>query len=256
MDCRKSCHCEAGSSVQYCYHCIRTYIECHISENQATQLVCMTRECKLDDGFVRLRLSTACVSILDRNQVIEASRQTGHLTDETLWSCPTPDCSYVCFISTATSRGKSLRRPFGREMSGPDVRQIRCPQSLMSSCQVCSTVWSKGAVVHSGITCAAYAAKLVTANESRMLEKWKRRADVQPCRRCHVAIEKTAGCEHMRCRCGYQFCWICGQAWSRHSMTMCRLSRVAPMRLLRLVRRATAGNVSKRRRGVGSQCIG
>jgi hypothetical protein len=224
MDYRKSCHCAAGSSFQYCYQCVRTYIKCEVSQNQATQLVCMTtRECRLDDRFVRLRLSTASVSMLDINQVIEASRQTEQLTDERLWSCPTPDCSYVCFISTATSRGASLLRSFGREMSGPDVRQIRCPQCLMSFYQVCSTVWSKGAVVHSGITCAAYAAHFVTADESRMLEKWKRRAGVQPCRRCPAAIEKTAGCEHMTSRCGYHFCWICGQEWSCHSLTMCRL---------------------------------
>jgi hypothetical protein len=30
---------------------------------------------------------------------------------------------------------------------------------------------------------------------------------VTPC--CHIRVEKTGGCDHMRCRCGAHFCWRC-----------------------------------------------
>jgi IBR domain, a half RING-finger domain len=232
MGYHQSCSCDAGGSVQYCFQCVRTYVEGQVTENQATQLVCMaTRQCRLDDRLVRARLSATAVSILDRNQVLEASRQTGsnqHIaTDERLWHCPAPDCSYVCFITTATSRDPSPGRLFGRPMYGPDMRRILCPNCRVASCQVCSTAWSTGAVDHAGITCAAYAERQATADGFALLEQWKMRAGVQPCRRCHAAIEKTAGCDHMTCRCGYEFCWICGLEWSRHSLATCRRPSMA-----------------------------
>lgn len=35
-------------------------------------------------------------------------------------------------------------------------------------------------------------------------------AQTVPCPRCGVAVSKTRGCNHMTCRCGCNFCWLCG----------------------------------------------
>ena len=37
---------------------------------------------------------------------------------------------------------------------------------------------------------------------------WKR------CPQCKMFIERTQGCNHMTCRCGHQFCFVCLAAWS------------------------------------------
>jgi hypothetical protein len=34
------------------------------------------------------------------------------------------------------------------------------------------------------------------------------------CQQCRVFIEKNQGCNHITCRCGYQFCYVCGEPWS------------------------------------------
>lgn len=36
------------------------------------------------------------------------------------------------------------------------------------------------------------------------------------CPQCHSRIEKNQGCNHMTCKCKYEFCWICLQKWSEH----------------------------------------
>ncbi|KAI1264255.1 hypothetical protein F5Y18DRAFT_417933 [Xylariaceae sp. FL1019] len=35
----------------------------------------------------------------------------------------------------------------------------------------------------------------------------------KPCYKCHHMVELVEGCNHMTCRCGAQFCMICGSKW-------------------------------------------
>eukprot|EP01132_Coremiostelium_polycephalum_P010269 gene10269-12596_t len=42
-------------------------------------------------------------------------------------------------------------------------------------------------------------------------------ANTQDCPKCHSAIEKNGGCNHMTCKkCKYEFCWICMGDWKNH----------------------------------------
>ncbi|KAK4380750.1 hypothetical protein RND71_002612 [Anisodus tanguticus] len=38
-------------------------------------------------------------------------------------------------------------------------------------------------------------------------------AFTKKCPKCDKSIEKHTGCNHMTCRCGYDFCWICLKKW-------------------------------------------
>ena len=49
-----------------------------------------------------------------------------------------------------------------------------------------------------------------TNNEVTFLnEKYKYRK----CGRCEIIVEKTEACNHITCKCGYEFCYGCGRKW-------------------------------------------
>ncbi len=47
--------------------------------------------------------------------------------------------------------------------------------------------------------------------EEVLLHEWqeKNRHTVKKCCKCGVLTEHVAGCSHMRCRCGQEWCWLC-----------------------------------------------
>ncbi|KAK2592325.1 hypothetical protein QQS21_009983 [Conoideocrella luteorostrata] len=49
-------------------------------------------------------------------------------------------------------------------------------------------------------------------------EGWKR------CFNCHALVEHSAACQHMTCRCGTEFCYVCGLRWKTCQCTMQQLS--------------------------------
>ncbi|XWW93104.1 hypothetical protein V2A60_001033 [Cordyceps javanica] len=51
-------------------------------------------------------------------------------------------------------------------------------------------------------------------------EGWKR------CSRCRALVEHREACQHMTCRCGYQFCYVCCRRWCTCSCTMAQLNEL------------------------------
>jgi len=41
--------------------------------------------------------------------------------------------------------------------------------------------------------------------------------NTKKCGGCGKRIEKNQGCNHMTCKCGYEFCWVCGKEWKEHT---------------------------------------
>ncbi|EXF75477.1 IBR domain-containing protein [Colletotrichum fioriniae PJ7] len=66
----------------------------------------------------------------------------------------------------------------------------------------------------------------------------------QHCGRCQALVEHREACQHMTCRCGYQFCYVCGLRWRTCACTMHQLELIkngaAARRRERLQREAEA----------------
>src|SRR5690606_33883636 len=54
-------------------------------------------------------------------------------------------------------------------------------------------------------------------NELAEAEGWKR------CARCRALVEHGDACQHMTCRCGHEFCYVCARAWRTCTCTMTQL---------------------------------
>ncbi|KAK1988782.1 IBR domain-containing protein [Colletotrichum cereale] len=48
----------------------------------------------------------------------------------------------------------------------------------------------------------------------------------QHCSKCQALVEHLEACQHMTCRCGYQFCYVCNQRWRTCACTMDQLTAV------------------------------
>ncbi|KIY02274.1 uncharacterized protein Z520_02412 [Fonsecaea multimorphosa CBS 102226] len=80
---------------------------------------------------------------------------------------------------------------------GDDV--ARCPRCSSTTCRLC-----KQKAHHAGVVCAQDAAGQALLGLS-LWRKWMR------CPHCRTMVERCAGCLHMTCTCGTQFCYNCGK---------------------------------------------
>ncbi|XP_012852686.1 PREDICTED: probable E3 ubiquitin-protein ligase RNF217 [Erythranthe guttata] len=93
---------------------------------------------------------------------------------------------------------------------GGDVREAECPFCNRLFCARCSVTW------HSGVDCEEFS-KLrfdERGREDRMVHELAKKNQWQRCPRCKFFVERKEGCLHITCRCGFQFCYACGAAWS------------------------------------------
>ncbi|TVU05662.1 hypothetical protein EJB05_48833, partial [Eragrostis curvula] len=119
--------------------------------------------------------------------------------------CPFPDCSEL-MVADDDVEGSAV------------VTQSECQVCRRLFCARCGAApW------HNGVTCDEYGGlgKGDRGQEDMMLlemasgRKWKR------CPSCQFIVERTEGCRHITCRCGFQFCYDCGTSWLGGSHSGC-----------------------------------
>nr|BAB08302.1 mutator-like transposase [Arabidopsis thaliana] len=126
----------------------------------------------------------------------------------------------------------------------PDAEKIYCPyrscsmlmsktelsreaeQSNVRACIKCSELFCIDCKVpwHSDLSCADYkrihSERLVNDMMLKVLandQMWRQ------CSECKHMIELTEGCNHITCRCGYEFCYRCGHKWTKYHHYSCQL---------------------------------
>lgn len=104
--------------------------------------------------------------------------------------------------------------------SGFKIPKCVCGYSICLKCESES---------HFPLTCKQYLFYLINFNES---DKNKHSAiHGKFCPKCKSFIEKNGGCPHMRCFCGFEFCWNCYESYNSIENHICNKSMIADFRL-------------------------
>nr|CAB3481122.1 unnamed protein product [Digitaria exilis] len=113
--------------------------------------------------------------------------------------CPYKDCSATMLVDDDVG-----------DVGGGGAAESECPSCWRLFCARCGVApW------HAGVTCAEYErlGKGDRGKEDMLLvemakgRRWKR------CPKCQYFVEKSDGCLHITCRCGFEFCYGCGGQW-------------------------------------------
>ncbi|KAK7389697.1 hypothetical protein VNO78_24960 [Psophocarpus tetragonolobus] len=174
----------------FCDDCIGRYVGAKIQENISV-VKCPDPKCT---GVVEPQFCRSIIpkEVLDRweNALCE-----NWLLGSQNFCCPFKDCSAM-LISDAEET----------------VTTSECPHCNRLFCAQCKVSW------HAGMDC----------NEFRNLKPDERGRDDlmvlelakdkswRRCPRCKFFVEKIEGCSHISCRCGNEFCYVCGSPWRQH----------------------------------------
>ncbi|XP_024015257.1 probable E3 ubiquitin-protein ligase RNF217 [Eutrema salsugineum] len=107
-----------------------------------------------------------------------------------------------------------------------NVTQTECPSCHRLFCMQCKVTW------HKGIGCEEFQSSGNTKKKSSddkdaVLIQMANNKQWRRCPSCKFYVGKSYasyGCMHIRCRCGFQFCYRCGSAW-KDSHYACRTLR-------------------------------
>lgn len=173
-----------GCNHSYCTECTAKYVASQL-RNNVTRIRCPVPKCP---GFLKPEYCRRILPLKVFERWGNALCEAVILESEKLY-CPFKDCS-------------ALLVDDGFE----DIKESECPHCHRLFCARCQVPW------HSGITCEEFQKlnKNDRGREDIMLVKLAKQKEWQQCPKCNFYVEKTEGCNHMKCRCKFSFCYRCG----------------------------------------------
>ncbi|KAL0750868.1 hypothetical protein Bca101_032871 [Brassica carinata] len=122
--------------------------------------------------------------------------------------CPYLRCSALMSKTKISESAKSLQSAY------PASGVRRCVECRGLFCVDCKVPW------HGKLSCTEY--KKLHPNPPADDVKLKSLANNKmwrQCGKCQHMIELSQGCNHITCRCGYEFCYNCGGGWNKKTGT-------------------------------------
>lgn len=107
--------------------------------------------------------------------------------------CPQHDCGALIVLDELNNSSLDANGPIG------------CPKCCHPLCHRCKSEW------HAGMTCDQY--HYISAKSRDAFTRFCRDMRWMRCFECGHVVEKRAGCNHITCVCGANFCYLCGASW-------------------------------------------
>lgn len=179
---------------KFCKSCMMGYITFGI-DNSQLDFTCPINECKLPIDFSQIK----DILMNDNKSKNYIEKYDKLLLDRTLQKmddivyCPNEKCSLPC----------------PRNGTEDMVTCERCKEKF---CFKCHQQW------HKGFTCDSYQKwKKQFKDYDGSFMNWIKASTAKQCPGCNFWVQRTDGCNHMTCRCGTEFCYICGGEYGRCS---------------------------------------
>ncbi|XP_059637122.1 E3 ubiquitin-protein ligase RSL1-like [Cornus florida] len=176
-----------GCTHSYCSDCVIKYVASKLQDN-VTQIQCPVPGC---GGFLEPEHCRTILppEVFDRwgsalcEAVIPGSEK---------FYCPYKDCSALLIDEPE---------------NGQVITRTKCPNCKRWFCAQCKVAW------HARMECADFQKlnKDERDKEDIMLFKLAKRRNWIRCPNCKFYVARNKGCNHMRCRCGHNFCYKCGE---------------------------------------------
>ncbi|RXW18737.1 hypothetical protein EST38_g7108 [Candolleomyces aberdarensis] len=173
----------------YCEPCLRHYLTSAVTSNKFP-LVCMGDETTCNT-LISIPIIQRYLTKQRFDDLIDIVF-SAHIqsNSQKFKYCTTPDCTQIYQCDT----GKQFHK---------------CPSCFSEICSSCNEE------AHKGMTCEERRIQNNPAEQERLTEEWARSNNIKRCPSCNILTEKTEGCNHMECRCGVHFCWLCRGVFDR-----------------------------------------
>jgi len=185
--------CEEGQCIRfpcrahhYCSDCLFEQIKVGLADRSRFPLRCCGREVEAGDPVdlaVAQMLSESSKEKYQQAMLLKVSSKVMY--------CPQIACGALIALDHIASS----------QASGPHG----CPKCQQALCFTCKSEW------HAGMTCGHY--QFMSAQNKDAITKLCRQMNWMRCFECGHVVEKSAGCNHITCVCGNQFCYVCGKTW-------------------------------------------
>jgi ariadne-1 len=192
--------------------CIQQHLEFSISESKFP-IQCPFHSCSQEVSIldIKERLSEEMVAKFEEFSF----KHFVGLNKNELFCCPTPDCKYVFQFACE--------------------EEFTCPVCGKHYCLKCQVEF------HEGMTCEQYRKVNSHLSEDDQFLLMVQGSRFKQCPNCKFWVEKAAGCDHMVCRCKFEFCYQCGGVYGSCPCKQQRVTRPERHRMRAEIERRERG---------------
>ncbi|GAM20611.1 hypothetical protein SAMD00019534_037860, partial [Acytostelium subglobosum LB1] len=186
MDTHNTCYLSCKHYA--CSTCWKSYLSLKIAEGESMGITCIGFKCShiVSDSFIKTVVPESYQKYLERLALTFVDKNPNMR-----W-CPTAGC------------GNALKA----DSQSESVAQCTCGFRICFKCNQES---------HVPASCEQIKLWKKKNEDDSETANWIQ-THTQDCPKCHSAIEKNGGCNHMTCKkCTHEFCWICMGDWKGHS---------------------------------------
>ncbi|EFJ36477.1 hypothetical protein SELMODRAFT_78511 [Selaginella moellendorffii] len=193
----------SGCDHRFCVHCVERHAAVKVTQGEVN-IRCPAVNCAVSFS------DEECGRLLSEKTLEMLAKRVKDLSIPAEYKvyCPYKDCSEMMDrreleVSESTSSFSSA--------SAPARACVTCSRCENKMCLRCNVAW------HVDMSCDTFQALPAHLRdvEGALLHTLAKRKQWAQCERCGRIIERDGGCEHIKCKCDYEFCYMCGKKWIR-----------------------------------------